>query len=121
MVLEGKVVYTGSPHHKRSPGDYNLTPPSAARLTKTLCDSLKEQGLFSRAAAQGLLKEGVRRGLISSSFQGDFPKRIWAVTANGHPVEAMLEDHNRGTYHGYPMDRSDPMTSEVLKQWRAKE
>lgn len=28
--------YEGSPHHKRNPGDFGLTPPSAPRLDKTL-------------------------------------------------------------------------------------
>jgi hypothetical protein len=33
------------------------------------------------------------------------------------PVEAQLENAERGIYHGYPMPVSDPFRREVLARW----
>lgn len=35
--------------------------------------------------------------------------------------EAQLENHEQGTYHGYPMPESDPLTSQVLAWWSAED
>lgn len=112
--LAGKVRYTGSPYHKRNPGDFGLTPPAQPRPDKTLCD---EAGIFKVAEAQRMLKEGVRRGMISNISEDEFPKHIWAVTNEGMVLEANYNNEGPGNYHGYPLFDSDPFRISVLQHW----
>lgn len=115
VQLAGKVSYGGNPEHKKNPGDFKLDPPSQPRQGKSLCD---EVDIFSRSEALRLLREGMRRGLVSRQERGDgWPQNIWAVTNNGRPLEAMLENPAQGVYHGYPMPSGDPFADEVLKRW----
>jgi len=113
--LAARVKYTGNPGHKRNPGNFGLTPPSSPRPDKTLCDGAN---ISQREVAQQLLREGVRRGLISTQERSGFPQLIWAVSQNGIALEAQLENETLGTYHGYPMQRTDPLSSEVLRRWQ---
>jgi len=108
------VTYGGSPEHKRNPGDFGLTPPTSPRRDKTLCDGVL---IFQKAAALKLLKEGVRRGLVSQQIRNGFPQNIWAVSAEGVPLEAQLENAGIGTYHGYPMPEDDAFRDKVTQKW----
>lgn len=112
--LMSLVSYGGNPEHKRNPGDFGLTPPSLPRADKTLCDGV---GIVSRRHAVNLLREGIRRGLISTQTRGRFPQNIWAVTSDGAPLEAQLENAETGTYHGYPLPEHDPFRECVLARW----
>jgi hypothetical protein len=114
-ALAARVRYGGNPEHKRNPGNFNLTPPASPRRHKTLCD---EAGIFDRGIALGLLREGIRNGLISEVASG-YPQNVWAVSAEGLPLEAQLENEGNGTYHGYPMPEEDPFREFVLAKWRA--
>ena len=92
MWLCSNVKYGGNPQHKRKPGDFGLTPPSAPRAAKSLCD---EVSVFKRTEALGLLKLGIKKGLISVQKRGQgYPQNIWSVKtlADGRdvPVEAQL-------------------------------
>lgn len=115
-VLAERVRYGGNPEHKRNPGDFGLMPPADPRLGKSLCDVVE---IFNREKAEGLLREGLRRGLVSDRFEGDWPKNVWSVTPDGIPLEAQLENQERGVYHGYPMPETDPMSAEVVRRWEA--
>ncbi|MBN1296796.1 hypothetical protein JXA80_08435 [bacterium] len=117
-VLENKVAYTGNPEHKRNPGDFGLTPPAGQRPAKSLCDTVQ---IFSRQEALEFLKAGLRKGMVSDQVRGDWPQNIWAVTKDGIPLEAQLENRAMGTYHGYPMPESDPFSNEVVKEWQARD
>jgi hypothetical protein len=112
--LAGNVTYGGNPEHKRNPGDFGLQPPSIPRKGKTLCD---EVGIFTRKEALALIREGVKRGLVSIQERNGFPQNIWAVAPNGRPIEAMLENPQKGTYHGYPLQTVDVLGEEVLERW----
>ena len=112
--LVASVRYTGNPEHKRHPGDFGLTPPSDPRPDKSLCDMV---GISSRGEAIRLLREGIRRGLISEQRRKDYPQNIWAVTEEGWPLEAQLENADTGAYHGYPMPKTDPFADEILRRW----
>lgn len=79
------IQYTGNPEHKKHPGDFGLTPPSAPRLGKTLCDSVN---IHTRAEAERLLREGIQRGFVSAQERGSWPQNIWAVSHAGEPLEA---------------------------------
>jgi len=113
--LAARVGYGGNPEHKRNPGDFGLTPPASPRPDKTLCDAV---AIFNRAIALGLLRAGVSKGMVSQQKRGDFPQNIWAVTENGCPLEAQLENPETGHYHGYPMPETDPFRTLILDQWR---
>ena len=114
--LANKVSYGGNPEHKMSPGDFGLTPPSGPRPGKSLCDIVN---IFSKRTALEHLQSGLRKGLISERRYGEWPKNIWSVTMKGFALEAQLENPETGTYHGYPMDESDPLATEIIKRWKA--
>ena len=40
------------------------------------------------------------KDLILTGVKVDFPQNIWAVTLDGSPVEAQLENASSGIYHG---------------------
>lgn len=113
-LLAERVKYTGSPYHKRDPGDFGLIPPAQPLPDKTLCD---EAGITSKLEACRLLKRGVRRGLISVRRDGQFPVNIWSVTRDGVALEAQLENRVLGTYHGYPLTLNDDFRDVVLERW----
>jgi len=111
--LARKADYAGNPYHKRNPGDFRCIPPSAPRLDKTLCDGV---GVYQKAVAINLLRLGIRRGFVSRDRRGSWPQNVWAVIG-GQPLEASLTNREQGTYHGYPMNSSDPLVKEVLDRW----
>jgi hypothetical protein len=115
--LANKVQYGGNPEHKKNPGDFKLTPPCQPRSAKSLCDAVK---IFTRRESLRLLRKGLRKGLISDRYKGDWPKNVWAVTEDGYPMESQLEDHIIGRYHGYPIPKSDPLGFEILKVWKER-
>jgi len=116
-ILASKVGYTGSPAHKRNPGDFGLIPPSQPREGKTLCDGA---GIVKRLRAKALLKEGVRRGMVSKQKRQAWPQYIWAVHEGRIPLEAILENAEIGTYHGYPLQQDDPFYDEILRRWKSE-
>lgn len=116
-ALSSQARYGGNPEHKKNPGDFNLTPPSQPRPGKSLCDSVK---IFTRHEALNLLKKGIKNGLVSERFIGQWPKNVWSVMDDETPLEAQLESAEQGSYHGYPMQLEDPFCEEVIKQWRIR-
>jgi hypothetical protein len=113
--LANRACYGGNPEHKKNPGDFGLTPPASPRQGKSLCDVAQ---IFKREEALRLLREGIRKGMVSDREDHGWPKNVWSVTKNGIPMEAQLENPMTGCYHGYPMPGSDPLASEVLVRWR---
>lgn len=115
-TLADRVAYGGNPEHKMNPGDFDLTPPADPRQGKSLCDAAR---IFKRSEALKLLKAGFGRGLVSDREKNGWPKLVWSVTDDGIPMEAQLENPSLGTYHGYPMPETDPLSHEVLRRWGA--
>ncbi|MBF0401028.1 MAG: hypothetical protein HQL90_09710 [Magnetococcales bacterium] len=113
--LAERSGYGGNPEHKRNPGNFGLTPPNSLRPDKALCD---DAGIFTRSEEAELLQAGIRRGLVSVQEKGEWPQNVWAVNAQGVPLEAQLENAGLGTYHGYPMPERDPFRQEVLDRWQ---
>lgn len=113
-TLRKLVSYGGNAEHKKNPGDFGLSPPYGPRRGKTLCDGVR---IFHRAVALKLLREGIRRGLVSEQKRGDFPQNIWAVTTDGVPLEAALDNQLAGSYHGYPIPKDDELGKKVVKKW----
>ncbi|MDA8118782.1 hypothetical protein [Acidiferrobacter thiooxydans] len=114
--LAQRARYGGNPDHKKNPGDFGLTPPSGARLGKSLCD---DADIVSRAEALEYLQKGLRRGFVSERLCGEWPQNVWAVSDAGVPLEAQLENRETGTCHGYPLCGSDPLAKEILSRWEA--
>lgn len=114
--LAAAVHYSGNAEHKKNPGDFGFPPPLGPRPGKTLCDGA---GIFQRREAVALLREGIRRGLVSRQVRGDYPQNVWAVTDTGIALEAQLDNRETGSYHGYPMREDDAFREEVIAKWRA--
>ena len=114
--LASTVRYGGNPEHKRNPGNFGLRPPAAPRRHKTLCD---HAGIFNRELALSLLQAGIRCGLVSVLRDTGYPQNVWAVSVDGVPLEAQLENAGNGTYHGYPMPEADPFRDIVMAKWEA--
>lgn len=117
-MLARKVSYGGNPEHKRNPGDFNLNPPATPRVDKTLCDGV---GIHNRIVALQLLKDGIHRGLLSQQLRNGFPQNIWAVSDDGTPLEAQLDNEQQGSYHGYPMSADDPLAEQIFRRWKQHE
>jgi len=113
-ALAERLIYVGSVHHKRSPGDYGFHPPVNPRPSKSLCDGYK---VILRAEAQQLLRAGVLMGMFSAFEGEDFPKFVWCVDNDEHVYEAKID---RNGYHGYQLGDDDDMRSVVLKEWRTR-
>jgi hypothetical protein len=116
-TLAELVKYGGKPDHKKNPGDFGLHPPAGPRLNKSLCDVI---GVFKKREALELLKEGVRRGMISNQVRNGWPKQIWSMTSDGTPLESQLENAVLGTYHGYPLPDGDPLADVIKKAWKER-
>lgn len=111
------ATYEGSAQHKRNPGDFGLTPPSSPRPDKTLCD---EAGIFHKQRAGELLRSAIEHGIVSEAFTGDgFPKQLW-IYDGVNVFEAMHGGSTSGSYHGYPIRKSDPLFDELLEAWNAR-
>jgi len=113
-ILASRVTYAGNPAHKKKPGDFGLSPPSQPREGKILCDAA---GIAKRSIATALLKQGLLRGMIRVQERKGWPQNIWAVHGDDVPMEAVLENSETGTYHGYPLQRDDPFAGEVVARW----
>lgn len=110
------VRYSGNPEHKKNPGDFGLTPPSAPRRGKSLCDDV---GIWKRSVALGWLRESLVKGAVEARWDDEgWPKTLWAVTCEGYVLEAQYE--RGGTYHGYPMPEADPFSDLVIERWSVR-
>ena len=117
QALGANASYGGNPEHKRNPGDFGLDPAAQPRQGKSLCDRAQ---VSSREVALGLIKDGLRRGLVSVQVRNGWPQNVWAVAPNGVSVEGMLENAETGAYHGYPMLPIDPLIDDVVGRWAAR-
>jgi hypothetical protein len=90
-----------------------LSPPAAPRPDATLCD---EANVSERVSAYRLFQKAIERGLVSAStaYNG-MPKQLWVVDDSGQVYEAMFG--GSGSYHGYPIRRSDPFFQVVIDLW----
>lgn len=113
--LRNHARYEGVSYHKRSPGDFGLTPPASPRPDKTLCD---EAMVTRRAIADQLLARAIDGGLVSQAEAApNFPKQMWVVDDRGQVFEAMYGGSRAGLYHGYPIRHTDPWFDEVVETW----
>ena len=84
---------------------------------KTLCDAKRP---FLKAEAEHLLREGLKRGMISPTAGEAWPRHVWAVNEEEEVFEAQLENSEQGIYHGYPLPLDDDFRSVVLSEWQKR-
>jgi hypothetical protein len=53
-----------------------------------------------------VLKEAIRSGLVSSDWQGDFPRFAWHL-AGETLYQAVLSNQVGGDYHAFPLESRD--------------
>lgn len=106
--------YEGANYHKRDPREFNLPQAGQPRRAKTLCDEVPIKRL---ADALRLLREGIRKGLVSAQERNGWPQHVWAVS-NGRALEA--KQSSEGVYHAYPLQISDPFADEVIRRWSTR-
>lgn len=112
--LASTARYEGSAHHKTRPADYGFEPAVAPRRSKSVCD---DRRVIRREEARQLLRSGIRLGMVSSYFDGDWPQYVWAVDGAGEVYEAKL-GHDRRRYHGYRVREDDgAMRKWVIDEW----
>ena len=112
--LASTARYEGSAHHKTRPADYGFEPAVAPRRSKSVCD---DRRVIRREEARQLLRSGIRLGMVSSYFDGDWPQYVWAVDGAGEVYEAKL-GHDRRRYHGYRVrEDDDAMRRWVIDEW----
>ena len=110
--------YTGAPYHKLHPGDYGLSPPSDPRPSKSVCDDRRP---LLKHEAESLLREGIRRGMISQPKPGQLPKYVWAVDDQKQVYEAKTDPLLGSAYHGYRLgDDEYQMRANVLSAWNKR-
>ena len=110
--------YGGSPNHKLHPNDYGFDPPNNPRPSKSPCDDLRP---IAKKEAAKLLRDGIRKGMISRTEAGQLPKYIWAVDAQGGVYEAKTKPGQEIHYHGYRLGEDErQMRAEVLSEWEKR-
>ena len=111
--------YCGRPYHLRKPQakDFSAT---AHGFNKSPCDGNIS---LRRPEANQLLREGIRRSMISEWRQEYppnyvLPKYVWAVK-DIHVFEAKL---SKGTpnYHGYELLENDSYRDYVMDVWKKR-
>lgn len=116
-ALTKRLTYGGSSYHKLRPNDYGLSPPFSPRPHKSPCDDLRA---VPKAEAIRLLKEGIRRGMVSALAGGGVPKYVWAVAEDGLVFEAKTDPPNT-VYHGYRLLEDDADMREVVqREWKKR-
>lgn len=116
--IEARARYGGIAYHKLHPGDYGFNPPTSPRPSKSVCDDLRP--VLKKDAAR-LLREGIRKGMVSRPNLGQLPKYIWAVDGNGEVYEAKTDTERADPYHGYRLGDSERrMRAEVLSEWKKR-
>lgn len=68
--------------------------------------------------AEKLFRKGIKRALVSEAATADgFPKQFWVMDEIGNVFEAMYGGSCKGSYHGYPIRRTDPLFKKISKAW----
>ena len=111
--LANLVTYVGSGEHKDHPSP--MGPPKL-RSDATPCEVHMTRNVDRNTEA---LREGIRRGCISSVFEGGFPKYVW-TWIDGVLYEARHINGPLGTYKGYRLEESDrPQDPDGKLEWNS--
>lgn len=122
QVLMAGASYEGSGYHKRSPGDFGLTPPVSPRPDATLCD---EAGVQSVREALELFSLAVKGELACEGVNSmGYPQCLWVAQSKGGKLrvfEFRYGGSKPGRYHGYPLREADPMFDRVCRYLKSRQ
>jgi hypothetical protein len=108
-----KASYVGSPEHKDHP---SAAGPPALRSDATPCAAHLTEDMTANTEA---LREGIRRCCTSATFEGAFPKYVWAWR-DGELYEARHINGPQGTYKAYHIEEVEyPRDPEGRLNWGA--
>src|ERR1700722_1533497 len=108
--LLGKVIYRGSPKHKRNPSIFGLEPFNGFRGDATLCDEHANFLPRDMANIPQLIERGLKAGLIGTN--------LWTVSDNGWIFEASLTNAVQFEYHGYPVRPNEAIAEPIYLRFR---
>ena len=117
VALAGRLRYEGIAHHKLRPGDYDFSPPSNPRPSKSVCDDIRP---ILKDEAAKLFSDGIIKGMISKRDEDGVPKYVWAVDDSGQAYEAKRGGSTPYDYHGYRLNDDDPQRRVVLDEWKKR-
>lgn len=92
-----KVIYVGSPEHKRSPSFAGAARPraDASKCPDALAGQLKKVLQWLRSA--------VEAGSVGGRWEQGFPRYVWFKENETIVYEARLTNAAKGEYKGYPL------------------
>lgn len=97
--VANQVTYVGSPEHK----DF----PSFAGRPRLRADaSCCPREIRDAEVVTGWLRSAIRRGVVSASWNGDFPRYVWHKQ-DDTVFEARLVNSGDGSYKGYPLSTDE--------------
>ncbi len=68
-----------------------------------------------------MLKEGLRRSMYPPGSKSQLPTTVWAVDdRTGVVYEARITNVRTSEFHGYPVQETDPLKSEILRKWQKR-
>jgi hypothetical protein len=67
-----------------------------------------------------MIQLGIRVGMISDYFFGDYPKFIWCVCEDGEVYEAKTDATSPGRYHGYRLEEEDELRNYIKSVWKQR-
>jgi hypothetical protein len=108
------LKYIGAPFHKKYPGNYGFTPPTAYRPAKSICDGKRS---ILKEEAVKLFLAGIDKELFGNPGPDGMPKYVWAIDDDGEVYEAKTDSTG---YHGYRLEDEDDWRDVVLKAWKQR-
>ena len=112
--LAERARYCSNRNHKRKMFDGST---GMARPDKTLCDRTFAN---TQEKSERLLREAIRRGMISQQMRRHWPQNVWGVDEKGEVYQANLTNSETGEYHGFPIRSEGSFLSEIRKEWSAR-
>lgn len=113
-TLAERARYGPNRHHKRKMFDGCA---GSARLDKTLCDGAWAN---TQQKSEALLREGIRRGMISEQTHNAWPQNVWAVDQQNEVYQANLTNSGTGEYHGFPIRGEGSFLSLIRSEWAVR-
>ena len=112
--LADTALFRPNRNHKRKMFDGSA---GSARVDKTLCDGAWAN---TQERSEGLLREGIRRGMVSQQVREAWPQNVWAVDERKEVYQANLTNSGTGEYHGFPIRDEGSFRSLIRREWAAR-
>lgn len=96
--LANRAEYVGSPEHKAAP---SFVGQPRLRADASCCPPE-----INRSTACEWLRSAIRRGAVSTHWEGDFPRYVWHKEGD-IVFEGRLVNREVGAYKGYPLHKDE--------------